>query len=131
MPLFNWDALDPSEIRKPRFYIYWLVTLPCTLLVIAVWVLWIRINNQVKSTIELVKKRQPKDKKSSRPSLGSNTSFAKWRPSLVTRRSKGGVGNQVVGDEEAELEEAGQRPEGRARGKLMSLLHIRETGKQD
>lgn len=131
MPLFNWDALDPSEIRKPRFYIYWVVTLPCTFLLIAVWALWIRINNQVKSTIDFVKKRQRKDKESSRPSLGSKTSFARWRPSLATRGSKGGAGDQVVGDEEAELEEAGQRPEERLRGKVASFLHIRETSKRD
>lgn len=101
MPLFNWDALDPSEIRKPRFYIYWVVTLPCTFFLVAVWILWIRINKRLRSKIELLKKRQPKDKESSRPSLGSNNSFAKWRPRLATRRSKGEARDQVVGDEGA------------------------------
>jgi len=130
MPLFNWDAADPSEIRKPRFYIYWVVTLPCTFLVIAVWILWIRINNQVESRVELDSMQQPKAKDPPQPQKGCRNPFSIWKKSLTPRRLKRGAVSEAIDDEEADLEEPGQGSTRTSRKKLSSLFHIHESSKQ-
>jgi hypothetical protein len=40
MPMLNWDATALHEIVTPRFWIYWIVTVPLTIVVFAVW--WVR-----------------------------------------------------------------------------------------
>ena len=40
MPMLNWDATANSEIVSPRFWIYWIVTVPLTMAVFAVWWVW-------------------------------------------------------------------------------------------
>lgn len=40
MPMFDWNA-SPSEAVSGHFWVYWAVTLPLTLAVIGVWLLWI------------------------------------------------------------------------------------------
>jgi hypothetical protein len=40
MPLFNWDAETQSGVVKSRFWIYWAITVPGTVLVLVVWRLW-------------------------------------------------------------------------------------------
>src|SRR5271155_3185477 len=40
MPTLNWDATALNEIVTPRFWIYWIVTVPLTIAVFAVW--WVR-----------------------------------------------------------------------------------------
>jgi O-antigen/teichoic acid export membrane protein len=42
MPLFNWDAEAWSEVAKPRFWIYWAITVPLTIMTITTWQLWQR-----------------------------------------------------------------------------------------
>jgi hypothetical protein len=37
MPMLNWDATAYNEIVSPRFWIYWMVTVPLTMAVFAVW----------------------------------------------------------------------------------------------
>jgi len=40
MPLFNWDADRNSAILKGRFWIYWAVSIPLTLVTIIIWLSW-------------------------------------------------------------------------------------------
>jgi hypothetical protein len=40
MPMLNWHATTLNEIATPRFWIYWIVTVPLTIAVFAVW--WVR-----------------------------------------------------------------------------------------
>jgi hypothetical protein len=40
MPTLNWDAATYNRIVSPRFWIYWIVTVPLTLLVFVIW--WAR-----------------------------------------------------------------------------------------
>jgi hypothetical protein len=49
MPMLNWDATAYSEIVSPRFWIYWMVTVPLTMAVFAVW--WV---------LQIVKERKQK-----------------------------------------------------------------------
>ena len=40
MPMLKWDATAYNKIVSPRFWIYWMVTVPLTMAVFAVW--WVR-----------------------------------------------------------------------------------------
>jgi len=40
MPLFNWDASHNSSVVKGRFWIYWAVSIPLTLVTIISWLSW-------------------------------------------------------------------------------------------
>lgn len=40
MPLFDWSAPHGSEVVNSRFWIYWVVTVPGTLIVLGVWRVW-------------------------------------------------------------------------------------------
>ena len=41
MPLFDWQASRDSSIVSEHFWIYWAVTIPLTVVVIAIWFVWI------------------------------------------------------------------------------------------
>ena len=45
VPIFQWDAGVGEQIISRRFWIYWAVTLPLTLMTIIPWVLWTRRKN--------------------------------------------------------------------------------------
>jgi Mg2+ and Co2+ transporter CorA len=49
MPMLNWDATAYSGIVSPRFWIYWMVTVPLTMAVFALW--WV---------MQIVKERKQK-----------------------------------------------------------------------
>lgn len=40
MPLFDWSAARGSDVVNSRFWIYWVVTVPGTLVVLALWRAW-------------------------------------------------------------------------------------------
>ncbi|KAK6520846.1 hypothetical protein TWF506_001089 [Arthrobotrys conoides] len=40
MPILNWEAKSYSEVMTDKFWVYWAVTLPMTLLVVLAWVAW-------------------------------------------------------------------------------------------
>ena len=40
IPVFNWDANPGTSILSYRFWYYWATTVPLTVLVLLVWVLW-------------------------------------------------------------------------------------------
>ncbi|KAK6351433.1 hypothetical protein TWF718_004593 [Orbilia javanica] len=40
MPVLNWEAKSYSEVMTDKFWVYWAVTLPMTLLVVLAWVAW-------------------------------------------------------------------------------------------
>ena len=39
--MFNWQASGTDPVLSSRFWIYWAVTLPLTLLVLSVWLSWL------------------------------------------------------------------------------------------
>ena len=41
MSMFNWQASGNDPVLSSRFWIYWAVTLPLTLLVLSVWLSWL------------------------------------------------------------------------------------------
>ena len=41
MSMFNWQASGTDRVLSSRFWIYWAVTLPLTLLVFSVWLFWL------------------------------------------------------------------------------------------
>ncbi|KAK6536837.1 hypothetical protein TWF281_001047 [Arthrobotrys megalospora] len=40
MPVLNWEAKSYSDVMTEKFWVYWAVTLPMTLLVVLAWVAW-------------------------------------------------------------------------------------------
>ncbi|KAI0967701.1 hypothetical protein F4678DRAFT_240987 [Xylaria arbuscula] len=42
IPVFHWDATDPSNIMDHRFWIYWSITIPLTLGTFLAWFVWIK-----------------------------------------------------------------------------------------
>ena len=41
MPLFDWQAARGSPVVTHRFWIYWAITIPLTIVVVAIWFVWI------------------------------------------------------------------------------------------
>jgi hypothetical protein len=42
-PFFRWDAARYSLILQPHFWIYWAVTIPLTIVTLAVYFLWSKL----------------------------------------------------------------------------------------
>jgi len=40
MPLFDWDVDPGGTVFEPRFYIYWAVTAPLTVITMIIWLSW-------------------------------------------------------------------------------------------
>jgi hypothetical protein len=40
IPLFNWDAESWRDVPKSRFWFYWALTIPLTILTVAAWLAW-------------------------------------------------------------------------------------------
>ena len=56
MPLFDWNSPASSSILSSKFWIYWAVTIPTTILVLVVWRFWYvfdewRWNNMQNETV--------------------------------------------------------------------------------
>jgi hypothetical protein len=43
IPLFNWDAESWRDVPKSRFWFYWALTLPLTILTVAAWLAWQKV----------------------------------------------------------------------------------------
>lgn len=43
VPLFNWDAESWGDVPKSRFWFYWALTVPLTILTVAVWLAWQKV----------------------------------------------------------------------------------------
>jgi hypothetical protein len=54
IPLFDWDAESWQDVPKSRFWFYWAITIPLTIIVLVTWVFWQRSWN--KQNIELDRK---------------------------------------------------------------------------
>jgi hypothetical protein len=43
IPLFNWDAESWRDVPKSRFWFYWALTVPLTILTVVAWLAWQKI----------------------------------------------------------------------------------------
>ncbi|KAH9909530.1 hypothetical protein F4778DRAFT_775446 [Xylariomycetidae sp. FL2044] len=50
MSMFNWQAQDGAAVLTPRFWIYWAVTVPLTLVVLCSWLVWLRYHHKNEGT---------------------------------------------------------------------------------
>ena len=46
MGMFNWQAPKGAAVLSSRFWIYWAITGPLTLLVFAIWFFWLRTHRK-------------------------------------------------------------------------------------
>jgi hypothetical protein len=52
IPLFNWDAESWRDVPKPRFWFYWALTAPLTILTVAAWLAWQKIYERTGRSLE-------------------------------------------------------------------------------
>lgn len=58
MPLFDWEAKPGEPVMTSRFWIYWVVTVPLTLVVVTTWLVWLKRK-------ALLRRRQDKEARAS------------------------------------------------------------------
>lgn len=46
MSLFEWDATKGSEVVNRRFWVYWAITIPLTIVTFMAWMLWLRYQRE-------------------------------------------------------------------------------------
>lgn len=46
MPMFDWDAAENKLVNR-RFWLYWAVTIPLTILVLTVWSIWVYFSGRL------------------------------------------------------------------------------------
>jgi len=63
MEMFNWQAPQGASVVSSRFWIYWAITVPLTLLVFSIWTVWIRINDGKADQSTATAEGVPKEKK--------------------------------------------------------------------
>lgn len=62
MSMFNWQASANDPVLSSRFWVYWAVTVPLTLLVLAVWLFWLRQHKTREETSGLRSKKSEEKK---------------------------------------------------------------------
>ncbi|MCJ1243175.1 hypothetical protein MMC30_000372 [Trapelia coarctata] len=45
MPMFNWQADSTTAVVSPRFWVYWAITAPLTIVVVLIWFIWIALKD--------------------------------------------------------------------------------------
>jgi hypothetical protein len=45
MPFFDWGAPTSSSVLRSRFWIYWIVTVPATAIVLVLWRMWFKFDH--------------------------------------------------------------------------------------
>lgn len=62
MPLFEWDATDDARpLTSPYIWMYWAITLPLTVTLLAGWLVWSRLQEKA-SMVELtIAKKRDQD----------------------------------------------------------------------
>lgn len=56
MPFFNWDAKDGEPVVNRRFYIFWAINIPLTLIVLVQLNLWLSFRNRLNRERRMPKK---------------------------------------------------------------------------
>ena len=46
MPLFNWQADTGDLVVSTRFWVYWAISIPLTVVVVLLWIIWIRMTDR-------------------------------------------------------------------------------------
>ncbi|KAH6720635.1 hypothetical protein BKA61DRAFT_652037 [Leptodontidium sp. MPI-SDFR-AT-0119] len=104
VPLFDWDANSWSGVAKPRFWFYWAITVPLTLITLAIWMVWEKAFNRRSEELDRLARdeigTEKEDKPPSRPASGSEIresrrqgergsvmSVSSGRGSVITRSS--------------------------------------------
>lgn len=60
MGMFNWTPGPDRHISSPYLYVYFVVTLPLTLLVYAAWFWWFKVNQKVRKLMGKTLPGQPR-----------------------------------------------------------------------
>jgi len=52
VPLFNWDAESWRDVPKSRFWFYWALTIPLTVLTVTAWLAWQKIYERTSRSLD-------------------------------------------------------------------------------
>jgi len=75
IPLFNWDADSWQDVPKSRFWFYWALTIPLTLLTVAAWLAWQRVYERTgRSLDKAARERVPNSKIPDNQTRGASSS---------------------------------------------------------
>ena len=97
MGMFNWQASGTDPVLSSRFWIYWAVTLPLTLLVLSVWLSWLHQHKSHEpKSLQAVSNLQARPKARSRSEI-----WHQLKSSLLRTQTK-------AEDDEADAEADGQ-----------------------
>ena len=77
MPLFNWTAMDGENVTEDRFWVYWAVTVPLTIIVLLLLFIWFRVQDQ--NAKESKKEAEDHSRKQETPSWLSSRTLRKRR----------------------------------------------------
>ena len=124
MPLFQWDTrTKPHSAISKQFWIYWATTLPLTVVTLALWVAWMRLQTR-RHRARDKRDREELDREvddGSREPFGSSccslASIERSAPSLRSHRA----GNSVTDALECEIDEVSLRSLGSRRSPPASI----------
>jgi len=52
IPLFNWDAESWRDVPKSRFWFYWALTIPLTVLTVTAWLAWQKVYERTSRNLD-------------------------------------------------------------------------------
>lgn len=58
IPLFNWDAELWRDVPKSRFWFYWALTIPLTILTVAAWLSWQKIYEKTGRSLDQAARKE-------------------------------------------------------------------------
>ena len=67
IPLFNWDAESWRDVPKSRFWFYWALTIPLTILTVAAWLVWEKAFERAGRSLDKAAREQVPNSKSRAP----------------------------------------------------------------
>lgn len=88
MPLFDWTAKNGDNVTGDRFWIYWAVTVPLTVVVLALLFIWFRIHDQRES-----------ESKKEYPERSAKQDAPSWLSSHMLRRRRNASKQQVLNNQ--------------------------------
>lgn len=58
IPLFNWDAESWRDVPKSRFWFYWALTIPLTIVTVAAWLVWQKVYERAGRSLDKAAREQ-------------------------------------------------------------------------
>lgn len=144
MDMFKWDAKEDESVVSPRFWIFWAVAVPVTLVMLAGWSAWLVMHRRREDARRrrrhpsryIPRRGQGPGRRRTGAGLeavltgepvktsGAERPWARWMAGISIRRRR----REKVGDEEGKRAEPGEAMEGVTRGAAVPEGNAGATG---